>query len=480
MVSPLPLRRYRADRLLREEFDALRGRVLRSVRGRLLAAGASLDQSDLEACYAHAWQGLYAATLAGEQIANPSGWLVLVTFRRAIEECRARRHLLVGTGPGLPGEGRSGERSEEGRAASGQLDLAEQLDDRVRLRSLLEALRGRLNAREREAATLCYLQGLSRAEAAARMGLSEARMRKLMEGRAPGRPGVAAKMGALVDTIREGGWCEEQGSLMRALAFGMLDPDGERYELATMHRRECPACRAYVLSLRGLAVVLPPPLHPLALLPGALAQAGARGGALGSAKGTAAAGALGSARGAASGASAGTLSATGAAGAGGAAGGAGGGWALVGGPLGAKLAVGCLLALGIGAGCAVLSAGGSRGAHSSGRTHLIRVRPAGGPYVPGAAGALAASPRALASVRANSAAGGQRVARGEVGRGASAEREFTPEQGAAGGASAAGAPAVTSAASSSSSARSSAPPASAASAPSSSAQPSAAEREFSP
>ena len=83
-------------------------------------------------------------------------------------------------------------------------------------------------------------------------------MRKLMEGAGPGRPGVAGKVGALVETIRSGGWCEEQGSLMRGFAFGVLAPDGERYRLALIHKSECPACRAYVLALRGLAAVLPP------------------------------------------------------------------------------------------------------------------------------------------------------------------------------------------------------------------------------
>src|ERR1019366_4959555 len=85
------------------------------------------------------------------------------------------------------------------------------------------------------------------------MGISEARMRKLMDGQGPGRPGVAGKVGELAETIRDGSWCEEQGSLMRGLAYGILDPDGERYQLALMHRSECPACRAYVTSLRGLA-----------------------------------------------------------------------------------------------------------------------------------------------------------------------------------------------------------------------------------
>jgi transposase len=58
----------------------------------------------------------------------------------------------------------------------------------MRLRQLFEAMRARLDGRERDAATLCYLQGLSRAQAAARMGVSEARMRKLMDGAGAGRP----------------------------------------------------------------------------------------------------------------------------------------------------------------------------------------------------------------------------------------------------------------------------------------------------
>jgi len=52
-VSPLSLRRYRAERLLREEFDRLRARVLGNVRARLRWSGVCLDASDLEAC--HAW-----------------------------------------------------------------------------------------------------------------------------------------------------------------------------------------------------------------------------------------------------------------------------------------------------------------------------------------------------------------------------------------------------------------------------------------
>ncbi len=355
-MSPLTLRRYRAERLLRAEFEGLRGRVIAAVRGRLGASGASLDPSDLEACYAQAWQGLYAAVLDGQEIANPTGWLTVVTFRRAIEDLRARRPERGAGAVGGADASRPLRRAAPPADGAEESDFAAELDDRIRLRQLFEAMRGRLSAREREAAALCYLQGLSRSQAAARMGISEARMRKLMDGQGAGRPGVAHKVGALADTIQAGGWCEEQASLMRGLAYGILDPAGERYQLALIHRAECPACRAYVLSLRGLAAVLPPVLLPWGLGAGVLARAGlathgrAGIGAHPTGAGQAGAGAGGQA----SAGIGGALSASGAAGAGGA---AGGGWLWAGGSLGAKVAVGCLLALGVGAGCVAFTDG---------------------------------------------------------------------------------------------------------------------------
>jgi RNA polymerase sigma factor (sigma-70 family) len=289
-VSPPSLRRYRAERLLRTEFSGLRSRVLAIVRSQLRSKGLELDPLDLEACYAQAWHGLYATVLAGEEeVENPSAWLVLVTFRRAIDESRstARQRLVPQADATIPfaSELSTGSRaapSDAGLRPGGANDpeLARELDDRMRLRQVFEGLRTRLTEREREAASLCYLQGLSRAEAAGRMGISESRMRKLMEGR-PGRPGVAGKMGELLDTIRAGGWCEQQSSLMRAFAFGVLDPGGERHALAAAHCRECPACRAHVASLRGLATVLPLPL----LLPSSPAGAGEPGAASGRAAG---------------------------------------------------------------------------------------------------------------------------------------------------------------------------------------------------
>jgi RNA polymerase sigma factor (sigma-70 family) len=347
-MSPASLRRYRAERLLREEFRSLRVSVIATVRERLRACGAALDPSDLDACYAQAWQGLYAATLDGQHIVNPPGWLAVVTFRRAIDEHRAQSRAGLGD-HARPELAELAARAEP----SCEPDMAAQLDERRRLRQLLEGLRLALGERERHAATLCYLQGYSRREAARSLGVSEARMRKLMEGHGAGRPGVAGKVAALAGTIAAGEWCEEQGSLMRGLAYGVLDPDGERHQLALAHTSACPACRAYVASLRGLAALLPP-------VPTLLAPVLAGGGGAGAALGHAAASASGHAARAATqagGAVPAPAAISSGAAASGAAGAAGGGWLLAGGGIGAKLAAGCLIALGVGAGCAVLGSG---------------------------------------------------------------------------------------------------------------------------
>ncbi len=398
-VSPSTLRRYRAERLLRQEFGGLREEVLGSVRGRLRARGVHLDGGDLEACYAQAWQGLYAAVAAGEEIANPGGWLTVVTFRRAIDE---HRGALWGRAP---------------EQAAVELDLPAELDDRARLRHLFEALRSRLSARECEAASFCYLQGLTRVQAAERMGISEARMVKLMEGRGPGRPGVAGKVGELLEAIREGGWCEQQASLMRGFAFGILDPGGERYRLARLHQRECPACRAYVLSLRGLAAVLPPLPLPWALGLGAPPiHAPSTSGA-----------------GATAGVGAGTVSASGAAGVGG----AGGGWLLAGGSVGAKLAVGCLIALSVG--CVALTATPHRTAtaHRRPPRHTSAVASADLADAPDASGstALGGSTGLVGAIPGRSSSSVARVAALRRAAAREAQREFGPEQAAGGTAS---------------------------------------------
>jgi DNA-directed RNA polymerase specialized sigma24 family protein len=337
-MSPSALRRYRAERLLRKDFPELREKVLAVVNSRLSGRGVRFDRTDLESCYLQAFHGLYSAVIEGVEIENPVAWLVTVTFRRAMDESRVgARQRSSAEGPQV--EGWVGAARDDQWAAP-EADIAAVIDDRARLRQLFEGLRSSLSPRECEAASLCYLQGLTRAEAAKQMGISEARMRKLMEGAGPGRPGLAGKVGELLSTIKAGEWCEKQSSLMRAYAFSILDPEGERYDLATAHLDECSACRAHVASLRGLAAVLPP-------LPLTFALAGVSGTAAGNTAGSGATSAT--AGNGATGSTAGSGSA-----------GTGAGWFGGMGSLAAKLAV--LAVVAAGAGIALHGTG----AHGSG------------------------------------------------------------------------------------------------------------------
>ena len=53
-MSPLSIRRYRAERLLRADFERLRGAVIALAERRLARAGVHLDRADVDAAYAQA------------------------------------------------------------------------------------------------------------------------------------------------------------------------------------------------------------------------------------------------------------------------------------------------------------------------------------------------------------------------------------------------------------------------------------------
>jgi hypothetical protein len=241
---------------------------------------------------------------------------------------------------------------------------------------------------------------------------------------------VAGEVTALLATIRDGAWCEEQASLMRGLAYGLLDPGGERYRLALAHTGACPACRAYVASVRGLAALIPPAPALLKLvLAGAggakAAGAGAAGVAsVGAGGGVSGGGLPGGAAGIAGGAAVPSAAASSVAGA------AGGGWLLAGGGVGAKLAAGCLLALSVGTGCAVLGVGRSAPpAHTSAH---VRARPGAAGRSDRVLAATGAPPGAAGNVSvASHAAAGAVPAVPAAIAGGRASLEFGPEEGGA-------------------------------------------------
>src|SRR2546426_867224 len=83
------------------------------------------------------------------RILNPTGWLTVVTFRRAIDEHRARtRAGLHDPGGGLARDGDGALQGADRGDAVGAAphDIARELDERNKLRDLFEGLRLRLSA----------------------------------------------------------------------------------------------------------------------------------------------------------------------------------------------------------------------------------------------------------------------------------------------------------------------------------------------
>jgi hypothetical protein len=170
-------------------------------------------------------------------------------------------------------------------------------------------------------------------------------------------------------------------------------------------------------------------LLPGALAAAALAHIGEAGHAVVAGGGAGTAGAAGGGTAGAAGggaaASAGggaATSAAGVAGAGGAA--AGGGWLFAGGPLSAKLAVGCLLALGVGAGCLTLE-GDRLAPVSRHRHHTDVVARADASGAGPGADQLAQSDVGESTTRVNGSAG--EASAGTLTPAAKATREFGPQ-----------------------------------------------------
>jgi len=90
-------------------------------------------------------------------------------------------------------------------------DVLVRFEDHRALRELFEGLRERLSERERRAFALCYLAGYTRPQAAPVIGVSPARMEKIMDD-------VSRKVGSLAELIGGDGWCEARRSLVAAYA----------------------------------------------------------------------------------------------------------------------------------------------------------------------------------------------------------------------------------------------------------------------
>jgi hypothetical protein len=149
----------------------------------------------------------------------------------------------------------------------------------MQLRHFTQGLRAQLDERELQAAALTHLYGLSRPEAAKLIGIAPRRMEKLMDR-------ASKRINAVIGAVRPGELCDEFDSMVRAFAVGMLDENGDRYQLARDHLETCSSCRRKVLVLRGLGAITPPlPAAFGTLAAAGAASAGATQLGLGAAKG---------------------------------------------------------------------------------------------------------------------------------------------------------------------------------------------------
>lgn len=249
-----------AKDLVSAEYEKHKPEVIRTVAGKLSAKGIGDTEVDLEASYNEAWHALYVSLTEGTEVENRVGYLVAVTYRRALNEYRALRVSRRASPEALEG-------------VSVEVDVDARLDAEVQLRQVREGFRASLSDRELQAATLCHVYGLTRPEAAEVLGVRPKRMEKIMDG-------ASAKINSVVESVQSGDHCNDLRPTIRAFALGLLDPDGPKYALACEHLDHCPACRREVRIERGLAAIGPPLPVAFAVLTGGSGGL-ATGGAIG-------------------------------------------------------------------------------------------------------------------------------------------------------------------------------------------------------
>ena len=245
--------RQQAEAVANANYEALKEVVLRSVGSRLFARSVRLDRIDLEAAYNQAWHGVCQAIAQSRRVENLAGLLVDITCKRAIDIYRQRNEAM------------HADADVESHAV--EVDLAERVDDQNKIERLLERLKDRLTDVQRNAVTLCILQGYTRPEAARILGIEASAFEKVMDRTMKKIGGIIAGMDS------RGCGDDEWARALRSFALGLMSEDSPDYERIAEHVGECASCTRYVMGLRGLAAVLPPfglPLAPVGHDSGAL------------------------------------------------------------------------------------------------------------------------------------------------------------------------------------------------------------------
>jgi len=240
-------RRDEAVQFMQANMNDWQSRIAHAAKRKVAKTGLHISDEDLEEAYGQAWFEMHSRVLEGEDITNKQGWLVNCTAMRLMDVLRKRN----------PGAFAEDVTTDDVEVPSNE-NVVELLDDRRKLAHLREAMREHLSDRQIQVAILIYLYGYTRQETADLLGIEYKRLEKIMYGDKKSRRGVTEIFSSIVSDIEAGKWCQQRGSLMRAYASNILDPDGERYQMAREHLAGCPACRRYVQNLRNLTAILPP------------------------------------------------------------------------------------------------------------------------------------------------------------------------------------------------------------------------------
>lgn len=248
-----------ADEVIGAEYAAFKDEVTRTAAGKLAASKIRFADLDMDGFYNQAWYGLYTKLQDGQKVENRKGLLIQMTYRRAIDEYRT-----------LHPDRQADPVVLETLGVENPID--ETIDQQQEFKHFVEGMRSELNQRELQAATLCYVYGMSRPEAAERVGVRPKRMEKIMDE-------VSRKLRPVLASIKEGTWCEDRAVLINQFALGALDPEGDEYREALGHLEGCPGCRRHVMGTRGLTAVTIPSALMLFALTGAVVGAGAAGAA---------------------------------------------------------------------------------------------------------------------------------------------------------------------------------------------------------
>jgi DNA-directed RNA polymerase specialized sigma24 family protein len=211
--------------------------VVRRVRTKLDRSRLHLADQDLDACYNEAWRALCERVSAGG--AKPEslvGWLIEVTYCRAIDELRKLR------------PGRFAPLDEESQSQADD-DLAERADDRWTLDLLFDVARHGFSPLHARIIVLTCVFGLPRAQVAEHVGVSLKRLHKILDGH-KGKEGLRRKLERCIDVIAAGRCCEQYSSAMIAYRLGWVRAGSASEDRIHGHLRVCPACRSEAADRR--------------------------------------------------------------------------------------------------------------------------------------------------------------------------------------------------------------------------------------